>query len=70
MRMMRDRLLVAGIAGTTVTLICCFTPALAVLIAALGLSAAIGWIDIVLFPTLAIFLIMTGYAIWLRIRKT
>jgi mercuric ion transport protein len=70
MRMMRDRLLVAGIAGTAVTLICCFTPALAVLFAALGMSAAIGWIDIVLFPALAIFLIMTGYAIWLRTRKT
>ena len=57
-------LLKTGIIGTVIALICCFTPVLVILFGVLGLSAFIGWLDMVLLPTLAIFLILTGYALW------
>ncbi len=57
-------LLKTGIIGTVIALICCFTPVLVILFGMLGLSAYVGWLDMVLLPTLAIFLILTGYALW------
>ncbi len=57
-------LLKTGIIGTVIALICCFTPVLVILFSFLGLSAFVGWLDMVLLPTLAIFLILTGYALW------
>ncbi len=66
--MKENRLLVTGIVGTVIAALCCFTPVLVILLGALGLSAAVGWIDIVLLPILAIFLILTGYALWKRSR--
>lgn len=65
----KDRLLSIGIVGTVVAAICCFTPALVVLLSAVGLSAAIGYLDIVMLPLLAIFVLMTGYALWQRQRQ-
>ena len=55
-----------AIAGTIVTALCCFTPLLAVLLGALGLSAAVGWLDIVLLPLLAAFILWTGVLLWRR----
>lgn len=66
---LKDRLLPIGIVGTVVAAICCFTPALALLLSAVGLSAAIGYLDIILLPALAIFILMTGYALWRRQRQ-
>ena len=57
-------LLKTGIIGTVIALICCFTPVLVILFGLLGLSAYIGWLDMVLLPILALFLILTGYALW------
>jgi mercuric ion transport protein len=57
------KLLKVGILGSIVTAICCFTPILVILLAALGLSAILGWIDWVLFPLLALFLILTFTAL-------
>ena len=65
----RHSLLRTGIIGSAVTAICCFTPVLVLLFTALGVSAALGWIDWILLPALAIFLAMTAYAIWLRRRS-
>lgn len=60
----RDRrLLRIGIIGTVVTALCCFTPLLVVLLGAVGLSAALGWLDIVLIPALLVFLGITVYAL-------
>ena len=64
--MMNDRLLRTGIIGSVIVAICCFTPVLVVLLAAIGLSAITGYLDYVLFPALAFFLAMTGYALWRR----
>ncbi len=57
---MNDKLLlrIGGI-GTVVIAICCVTPVLVVALGAVGLSAWIGGLDTILFPLLAIFLLIT-----------
>lgn len=67
--MNRDRkLLCTGIAGSLVAAICCFTPVLVILFAGLGLSWAVGYLDYVLLPALAFFLLLTAYAAWRIVR--
>ncbi len=67
---MNDRtLLRTGIIGTVVAAICCFTPVLVILFGVVGLSAAVGYLDLVLLPALAVFLAITGYALWKRGRR-
>ncbi len=66
--MKAKRLLGIGIAGTVVTAVCCATPVLVLLFAAIGLSALVGWLDVVLFPLLALFVALTAYAA-LRLRR-
>ena len=62
---MKDRnLLRTGIIGSVVTALCCVTPVLVIALGALGLSAAVGGLDFVLFPLLAVFLGLTGYALY------
>ncbi len=61
-----DRLLKYGLIGTVVAALCCFTPILVVLLGAVGLSALLGWLDIVLLPALAVFIGITLYALWRR----
>ncbi len=58
------RLLCTGAAGSVIAAICCFTPALVFGLGGIGLSAWIGWLDYVLFPMLAFFLGLTGYALY------
>ena len=66
---MNDRtVLRTGVVGTVVTAICCFTPALVLLLGALGLSAWLGWLDYVLLPALAVFLGLTAWAVY-RLRR-
>lgn len=67
--MTNNRLLCTGATGSVITAICCFTPALVVLFGALGVSAWLGWIDYVLFPSLAIFILITVYALARRAKK-
>lgn len=55
-------LLRTGIIGSVVVIICCLTPVLVVLLGVVGLSAAVGWLDYVLFPALAVFVGITIYA--------
>ena len=62
------KLLCTGAGGTIVAALCCFTPLLVVLLGAVGLSAWLGWLDYVLFPALAFFLLLTVYALY-RQRK-
>jgi mercuric ion transport protein len=51
----------AGLTGTAVTGLCCFTPALVILLGTLGLSAWAGMLDYVLFPALAGFIALIFY---------
>jgi len=49
--------------GSVVAAICCFTPALVILLPAIGLAAWLTWIDYVLWPALVLFLALTAVAI-------
>jgi mercuric ion transport protein len=62
--MTREKLLKVGVIGTIVTALCCFTPILVILLTTIGLTAIIGGLDYVLFPALAGFIVITGYALW------
>ena len=60
-----------GGVGALLAVICCFTPALVLLLGVLGLSALVGWwLDLILFPALAFFSVLLGYGIYLRLRRT
>ena len=65
--MMNDRkLLLTGSCGTAIAAICCFTPALVVLLGFAGLSAFVGWLDYGLFPILFASMGVVAYALYLR----
>jgi len=55
---MSRKMFKAGVLGGIVTAICCFTPILVIIFSALGLAAAIKYLDFVLFPMLAIFIVL------------
>ncbi|MEO1638939.1 MAG: mercury resistance system transport protein MerF [Pseudomonadota bacterium] len=57
-------LLKAGIIGTIIVALCCFTPVLVILFGAVGLAAVVGYLDLVLFPALGVFILLTIYALW------
>ncbi|MBK6619321.1 MAG: mercury resistance system transport protein MerF [Nitrosomonas sp.] len=56
-------LLRTGVIGTLIVALC-FPPLLVILLAAVGLSAFTGHLDVVLFPALAFFIGLTGYAFY------
>lgn len=66
--MKNSTLLATGLVGMIVTALCCFTPALVVLLGVIGLSAWAAWIDNILLPVLAVFLGVTAYGLWRRQR--
>jgi mercuric ion transport protein len=67
--MRNQALLRTGLIGTVIAALCCFTPVLVILLGALGLSTALGWLDYLLFPVLAIFVGITVYALVQHPRK-
>ena len=67
---MNDKLLKMGVIGTVIAALCCFTPVLVVLFGVVGLSAVVGYLDYVLLPALALFDLITIYAVVRRARKT
>ena len=67
---MNDRLLKMGTIGTVIAALCCFTPVLVVLFGFVGLSAVVGYLDFGLLPALAVFVLITIYAVIRRTRKT
>ncbi len=67
---MNNRTIVkAGIVGSVIAAICCFTPALVILLGAVGLSTWSGRLDDVLLPALALFLGLAAYGLWRRQRS-
>ena len=64
--MNEKKLLRAGSIGTVIAAICCFTPALVVLVGFAGLSAIVGWLDYGLFPILFASMGLLAYALYLR----
>jgi mercuric ion transport protein len=65
--MSEGKLLRVGVIGTVIVAVCCFTPTLAVLLGALGLSHLLGMLDYALLPALLIFV---GLIIYGLIRKS
>ncbi len=64
---MNDRkMLRIGMGGAMITAVCCFTPLLVILVAGVGLSAIVGWLDYALFPLLFASLGLVAYALYLR----
>ncbi|NOZ33460.1 MAG: mercury resistance system transport protein MerF [Alphaproteobacteria bacterium] len=61
----RTRLRTALI-GSAITAICCFTPLLVLLVAGVGLSAIVGWLDYALFPILFTGLGIVAHTLWLQ----
>lgn len=59
-----NTLLKVGVIGTIIAALCCFTPVLVVLFGAVGLAAVVGYLDVVLFPALGLFILLTVYALW------
>ncbi|MDI5985912.1 mercury resistance system transport protein MerF [Halomonas sp. M4R5S39] len=57
-------LLRVGVIGTVLVALCCFTPILVILLAAVGLAALTGYLDVVLFPALAAFIGLSVYALY------
>ncbi len=66
--MSTNRALWIGGIGTLVAAICCFTPALVVLLGALGLSALVGYLDLVLLPLLGIFALILIFGVVQTVR--
>jgi mercuric ion transport protein len=58
-------ILTIGAIGTVIAAICCFTPALVLLLGLARLGAVLGWID--LLPLLALFIAVALYG-WHRQR--
>ncbi len=63
------RLMRTGIAGAAICALGCVTPIFVIALGVVGLSALTGYLDFVLFPGLALFLGLIGYALYLRTRK-
>ncbi len=60
------KLLGAGSIGAAIAAICCFTPALVILLGFAGLSAIVVWLDYGLFPILFASMGLVAYALHLR----
>ncbi|PIX75843.1 MAG: hypothetical protein COZ38_03480 [Rhodocyclales bacterium CG_4_10_14_3_um_filter_68_10] len=56
-------LLRIGIVGTVLVALCCFTPIRVILLGAVGLAVFTGYLDVVLLPTLLVFVGLTIYAV-------
>lgn len=68
--MQSNKLLRFGVIGTVLAALCCFTPILVILLAAVGFSWAVGYLDYVLLPALFVFSGLTIYALWRRHHTT
>ena len=66
--MAQTRLLATGIIGFIVSMLGCVTPVLVALLAALGISGSIGWLDYLLLPAMVIFAVLAACAIVSRKR--
>ncbi len=57
-----------GLWGSIIAAVCCFTPILVFGLSLLGLAALNPYLDFVLFPVLAAFLVLALYG-WSKSRK-
>ncbi|MCA1652500.1 MAG: mercury resistance system transport protein MerF [Acidobacteria bacterium] len=55
----------ASVGGTILVAVCCFTPILVIALAAVGLAAFTRYLDLILFPALAVLMVVT----WVSYRR-
>jgi len=67
--MNEKKLMRRGLIGSVFAAICCFTPFLVVIVAGVGLSAIVGWLDYALFPLLFASMGVVAHALWLQAGK-
>jgi len=67
---MNNKLLKTGAIGTVLAAICCFTPLLVWVLSAIGLTSLVVYLDVVLLPLLAIFLIMLVIGLVLKFKNS
>ncbi len=60
--MNNEKIFTVGIIGTVLTLLCCATPLLVILLGAAGLGVITGYLDYVLMPVLVAFVVLTIHA--------
>jgi len=63
------RLIGAGVVGALLSILCCFTPVLAVLLSALGLAAFVAKLDYVLVPLFVTSIALVIFALVRRRRS-
>ena len=66
--MWRDRWLILGVIGAVLTCLACLTPALVLLLGAIGLGALTGRLDLLVFPLLVGFVGFTVYR-YIQVRR-
>jgi len=57
-------LITTGVVGAAVAAVCCFTPILAIVFGAVGLTAWLAKADHVLIPALILFLGLAGFGLY------
>lgn len=62
--------LFASVAGTVAVALCCFTPVLVILLAAIGVGALTPYLDLILFPALAVLIVITALSYRRYVRAT
>lgn len=67
--MWRDRWFKVGVLGSILACLACLTPIAAVALAAIGLGAWAGYLDVVLVPVLAAFALLMAYRFWVARRR-
>lgn len=60
--MAQNHLLATGLIGFVVSMLGCVTPALVAVLAILGVSGGMGWLDYILLPAIALFAALAVYA--------
>ena len=63
------KLIGAGVVGALLSMLCCFTPVLVVLLSALGLTAFVAKLDYVLVPAFAASIALVIFALVRRRRS-
>lgn len=67
--MWRDRWFRLGVLGSILACVACLTPIAVLLLGALGLVAWTGYIDVVVFPLLGLFVLLAAWRAWTLRRR-
>jgi len=64
------KLIGTGVAGAVLSMVCCFTPVLAIVLGALGLTAFVAKLDYVLIPVFVASIALVVFALLRRRRSS